>query len=90
MSPCIHFAGQGRSHFNTATAVTVMPGIGMVVREYIATTVHFLVTRDVIAMARMSRDRVAWMVAVARGLAITHRDARCASMTGTRTILAIE
>ena len=49
----------------------VVPGLGLVVREWGSNRLQVFGTPDAIAMAAMSCMRVAWMVAVAR--AVVHR-----------------
>jgi hypothetical protein len=55
--------------FVSPTALAMVPGLGLVVREYgNGGRVQFFATPDTIAMVSMSPCRVAWMVAVSRGL----------------------
>jgi hypothetical protein len=65
--------GGGRKvgEFSRPTALAVVPGVGLVVREVDNGRLQVFAARDTIAMAAMSRMRVAWLVAVAR--AAVHR-----------------
>ena len=58
--------GSGDGEFNCPTAVAVVPGLGLVVRECGNERLQVFATPDAIAMAAMSCMRVAWMVAVAQ------------------------
>jgi hypothetical protein len=59
--------GSGDGEFEYPSALAVVPGLGLVVREWgNAGRVQGFVTPDIIAMAAMSHSRVAWMGAVAR------------------------
>jgi hypothetical protein len=61
--------GSEDGEFRLPTALTLVPGLGLVVREYSnGGRLQFVATPDVIARAAMSPCRVAWMVAVARGV----------------------
>jgi hypothetical protein len=64
--------GSGDGEFSFPAALAMVPGLGLVVREEDYGRVQFFATPDTIAMASMSAARVAWMVAVARG--IGHRE----------------
>jgi hypothetical protein len=50
------------------SALALVPGLGLVVREESGMRLQFFATPDAIAMASMSEHRVGWMVAVARGV----------------------
>ncbi len=54
------------SEFSGPSALALVPCLGLVVRDL--AHVQFFATPDTIAMASMSPCRVAWMVAVSRGL----------------------
>jgi hypothetical protein len=58
--------GSGGGEFRGPTALSVVPGLGLVVRELYRLQVF--ATPDTIAMAAMSPVRVAWMAAVACGV----------------------
>jgi hypothetical protein len=61
--------GSGDGEFCFPTALAVVPGLGLVVREDgNFGRLQVFATPDIIAMASMSPDRVAWMTAVARGV----------------------
>jgi hypothetical protein len=61
--------GSGDGEFNLPSALALVPGLGLVVRENgNGGQVQFFATPAAIAMASMSPCRVAWMVAVSRGL----------------------
>jgi hypothetical protein len=62
--------GGGDGEFFYPTALALVPGLGLVVRE--SNRVQFFATPDAIAMASMSACRVAWVVAVARAVALRH------------------
>ncbi len=64
-------SGQER-HFDSPTALGVLPGLGLVVRSEAPISLHILVHPDAVHMASMSCCRVGWMVAVAR--AVLYRD----------------
>jgi hypothetical protein len=62
--------GSGDGEFTNPSALALVPGLGLAVRE--AGTnwrVQLFATPDAIAMASMSAVRVGWMVAVAQGVA---------------------
>jgi hypothetical protein len=60
--------GTGDCDFSCPSALTLVPGLGLVVRELGNDgRVQFFATPDAIAMASMSATRVGWMVAVSRG-----------------------
>jgi hypothetical protein len=59
--------GSGDGEFQDPSALALVPGLGLVVREEGCNRVQFFTTPDAIAMASMSVPRVAWIVAVARG-----------------------
>jgi hypothetical protein len=61
--------GRGHGEFHDPTALAWVPGIGLVVRDWVNGSLQFFADREDIAMASMSPHRVAWMVAVARGVA---------------------
>jgi hypothetical protein len=58
--------GDGELYF--PSALVVVPGLGLVVREVYNSRVQVFATPDTIAMAAMSRSRVAWMGAVVRAV----------------------
>jgi hypothetical protein len=61
--------GSGDGEFWYPTALVVVPGLGLVVRELgNGGRLQVFATPDTIAMATMSRVRVAWMTVVARGV----------------------
>jgi hypothetical protein len=60
--------GIGDGDFWGPTALAVVPGLGLVVREFVNERLQVFATPDAIAMAAMSRSRVAWMGAVARAV----------------------
>jgi hypothetical protein len=61
--------GIGDGDFWGPTALAVVPGLGLVVRELCnGGRVQVFATPDAIAMAAMSPCRVAWMAAVARAV----------------------
>jgi hypothetical protein len=62
--------GCGHGEFSYPTALALVPGLGLVVRECgNGGGLQFFATPDAIAMSSMSAARVGWMVAVARGAA---------------------
>jgi hypothetical protein len=64
----------GDGELDYPTALALVPGLGLLVREggYRGTCVQVFATQDVFAMATMSALRVGWMVAVARGVLWRH------------------
>jgi hypothetical protein len=60
--------GCGDGEFWFPTALAVVPGLGLVVREDGNERLQVFATPDALAMAAMSHSRVAWMGAVARGV----------------------
>jgi hypothetical protein len=61
--------GSGDWGLEAPSALALVPGLGLVVREWgNGGWLQFFATPDAIAMASMSAARVAWMVAVARGV----------------------
>jgi hypothetical protein len=61
--------GSGDGEFWSPSALAVVPGVGLVVRENgNFGRLQVFATPDIIAMAAMSPNRVAWMTAVARGV----------------------
>ena len=64
--------GMGQWQFENPFAMCFVPGLGLMVRDgenrKTKGLVRVLATHDFIAMTRMSHRRVAWMVAVARGI----------------------
>jgi hypothetical protein len=60
--------GVGDGEFSFPSALAVVPGLGLVVREWGNHRLQVFATPDTIAMATMSPVRVAWMAAVARGV----------------------
>jgi hypothetical protein len=81
--------GGGDGEFSWPSALALVPGLGLVVREEgNGGRLQFLATPDAIAMASMSAARVGWLVAVARGVAhlafIGARHPQLAGPTGRR------
>ncbi len=68
--PSLGKAGGGDGEFRYPSALAVVPGLGLVVRDY--GRLQVFATPDAIAMASMSSLRVAWMGAVARSLPRHH------------------
>ena len=64
--------GDGDGELEAPSALALVPGLGLVVRETGNSRLQLFATPDAIAMASMSAWRVAWMVAVARGAARRH------------------
>jgi hypothetical protein len=60
--------GSGDGEFYNPTALAVVPGLGLVVREAGNRRLQVFATPDAIAMAAMSPCRVAWMGVVARAV----------------------
>jgi hypothetical protein len=60
--------GSGDGEFSGPTALAVVPGLGLVVRERDNRRLQVFATPDAIAMAAMSPNRVVWMAAVARAV----------------------
>jgi hypothetical protein len=58
--------GSGDGEFHRPSALAVVPGLGLVVREVATCRLQVFATPDAVAMASMSRMRIAWMGAVAR------------------------
>jgi hypothetical protein len=54
--------------FEFPSALAVVPGLGLVVREFTNDRLQVFATPDTLAIAAMSHSRVAWMGAVARGV----------------------
>ena len=62
--------GREIGEFTGLDGMTLVPGLGLVTREFWNNgRVQVFATPDVVAMGAMSHMRVAWMVAVARGVA---------------------
>ena len=62
--------GKRDGEFNIPSALALAPGLGLFVREYFNYgRVQVLATPHAIAMAAMSSARMAWVVAVIRGIA---------------------
>ena len=61
--------GMGGNDFHFPSALALVHGVGLVVRELGNTRLQIFATPDAIAMSSMSAVRVGWMVAVARGAA---------------------
>jgi hypothetical protein len=61
-------SGKVGGKFNRPTAMVVVPGLGLVVREVYNQRLQVFTTPDAIAMAAMSPHRVAWMAIVARSV----------------------
>jgi hypothetical protein len=66
--PSLGGAGSGDGELNGPTALAVVPGLGLVVRDCNNDRLQVFATPDVIAMAAMSPHRVAWMTVVARAV----------------------
>ncbi len=64
--------GCGGGQFHGPSALALVPGLGLVVRESLNQRLQVFVDPDALAMAGMSAPRVVWLVAVAR--AITRAD----------------
>jgi hypothetical protein len=60
--------GNGDGEFWCPSALAIVPGLGLVVRESGYGRLQVFATPDAIAMAAMSCMRVAWMVSVARAV----------------------
>jgi hypothetical protein len=60
--------GNGDGEFDYPTALAVVPGLGLVVRENRGSRLQVFATPDAIAMAAMSPHRVAWINVVARSV----------------------
>jgi hypothetical protein len=60
--------GSGDGEFDFPVALAVVPGLGLVVREWHNRRLQVFATPDTIAMAAMSHVRVAWMAVVAQGV----------------------
>ncbi len=66
--PSLSGCGIGDGEFWSPAALAVVPGLGLVVREYGSGRLQVFAAPDAIAMAAMPPVRVAWMAAVARGV----------------------
>ena len=64
--PSLDGWGSGDGEFLHPSALAVVPGLGLVVRDMHG--LHVFATPDAIAMAAMSPTRVTWMAAVARAV----------------------
>ena len=60
--------GSGDEEFNGPSALALVPGLGLIVREVHGQRIQVFATRDAIAMGAMSDARVGWMVAVGRAV----------------------
>ena len=70
--------------FTVLNCMTLVPGLGLVTRELLNNgRVQVFATPDVVAMGAMSHMRVAWMVAVARGVASRAAKATTAATAAT-------
>jgi hypothetical protein len=81
--------GNGDGDFICPSALALVPGLGLVVRECSnGGRLQFFATPDAVAMASMAAARVGWLVAVARGAAhralIAARHRQQAGPTGKR------
>ena len=65
---CVEKAGGGDGEFANPAALALVPGLGLVVREYYGRRLQVFSTPDMMAMRRMAPIRVAWMVAAARAI----------------------
>jgi hypothetical protein len=63
----VSVGGDRFGQLNCPVALAVVPGLGLVVREFVSSRLQVLVPLDALAMASMSHVRVAWMGAVVRG-----------------------
>jgi hypothetical protein len=61
--------GSGDGEFNLPSALALVSGLGLVVREIDSSRFQVFATPDAIAMASMSAARAGWMVGVARSVA---------------------
>jgi hypothetical protein len=61
--------GCGDGELESPTALALVPGVGLVVREGNGRRVQVFATIDAVLMASMSGCRVGWIIAVARGVA---------------------
>lgn len=61
-------SGKGLGEFVNPISLAIVPGLGLVVRESFGQRLQVFATPDDVAMATMSPTRVAWMVAVGRGI----------------------
>ncbi len=66
--------GSGDGEFHRPSALALVPGLCLVVRELGNRRLQVFATPDVMLVNSMSHARVAWLVAVARG--ILHRQER--------------
>ena len=57
--------GSGDGEFICPVAAALVPGLGLVVRDYLGARLQVFSTPDMVAMRRMAPIRVAWMVATA-------------------------
>ena len=74
-------SGSEIGEFTVLDSLTLVPGLGLVTREFFDNgRVQVFATPDVVAMGAMSHMLVAWMVAVARGVA--SRAAKAATSEG--------
>jgi len=85
--------GTRDGEFCCPSALAVVPGLGLVVREWENMRLQVFATPDAVAMAAMSHRRVAWMVGVVRGcmrlgLGPKRRMALLAVEGGTSELLA--
>ena len=60
--------GSGDGEFYGPVALALVPGLGLVVREWEGVRLQVLSTPDMMAMTRMAPIRVAWMAAAARAI----------------------
>ena len=61
-------SGSADGEFRTPSALALVPGLGLAVRDGEGDRLQVFATQDTIAMASMSDYRVAWLVAVARAV----------------------
>jgi hypothetical protein len=60
--------GKGHGEFYYPTALAVVPGLGLAVRDYGNGRLQVFATPEVVAMGAMAPLRVAWMTTVARAV----------------------
>jgi hypothetical protein len=68
-------AGRKPGQFTRPATLALVPQLGLVVSELSRERVQMFATHDAIAIASMSKARVGWMVAVARGITARRRRA---------------
>lgn len=68
----------------TPVAMSLVPDVGLFVRDYARNCLQLFLSPDVVDMACMSADRVAWMVAVVRGTMLRQASRASAASTPAR------